>query len=108
MKPGGIDRDHTEHVARLPNIWQCFLGAVLVRLAYLFAMRTPFLPFDRSAYWTLASSLLLNGSLADGDMPVTDFEPLYPIFLAATRWLSGNSALIVQVIQLVVASIGTI
>jgi hypothetical protein len=108
MKPGGIDRDHTEHVARLPNIWRCFLGAVLVRLAYLFAMRTPFLPFDRSAYWTLASSLLLNGSLADGDTPVTDFEPFYPMFLAATRWLSGNSALIVQVIQLVIASIGTI
>jgi Dolichyl-phosphate-mannose-protein mannosyltransferase len=108
MKPGGIDRDQPEYVTRLPDIWQCFLAAVLLRLAYLFAMRTPFLPFDRSAYWTLASSLLLNGSLADGDMPVTDFEPLYPIFLAATRLLSGNSALIVQVIQLVIASIGAI
>jgi len=100
--------DRRLNVTRLPGVWQCCLVAVLVRLAYLFAMPTPFLPFDRSAYWALASGLLLNGSLADGGRPVTDFEPVYPVFLAATRWLSGNSALTVQVIQVVIASIGTI
>lgn len=89
-------------------IWQCFFAAVLLRLAYFVAVQTPFLPFEKSAYWGLASSLLLNGSLVDGGNRVTDFEPLYPIFLAATRLLTGDSALIAQMVQAVTASIGTI
>jgi hypothetical protein len=81
-----------------------FVAALILRLAYL-AMFRP--PFD-SVYWELATSILQNHSLTINRTPLIDFEPLYPLFLAATRLLVGDDPLKSQVGQATVASLGTI
>jgi hypothetical protein len=43
----------------------------------------------------------------DGNF-ITDFEPFYPVFLAVTRWVVGDHALIVQVFQTLIASLGSV
>ena len=86
-----------------PCLWPLILAALL-RLAYLFVVHPPF----ESVYWDLATSLLRDGSLAVDGHAVTDFEPLYPIFLAAARLVSRDHVLIVQMFQAVMASAGTI
>jgi hypothetical protein len=79
------------------------LGAVL-RLAYIVIFRPSF----ASVYWSLSSGLLNTGSLSVDGMTVTDFEPLYPMFLAGMRLLLGNDLLIVQGGQAIVASVGAV
>jgi hypothetical protein len=79
------------------------LGAVL-RLAYIFIFRPSF----ASVYWSLSSGLLDTGSLSVDGMTVTDFEPLYPMFVAGMRLLLGHDLLIVQGGQAIVASVGAV
>ena len=61
-----------------------------------------------SPYWALSGSLLRTASLAIDGTAVTDYEPLYPLFLAGARMLTGDRVLLVQVIQLSVASLGAV
>jgi 4-amino-4-deoxy-L-arabinose transferase-like glycosyltransferase len=75
--------------------------AIVARIAYLAAARPPF----QSEYWSLADGLLHNGSLAVGSVATTHFEPLYPIFLAASRAITGDRILLVQVVEAIVASL---
>lgn len=86
-----------------PCVW-LFLLAAFVRLSYLFIVRPPF----ESWYWKLATSLIQDGSLALDGVKTTDFEPLYPLFLAAVRVLARDQILIVQAAQGVMASVGAI
>jgi hypothetical protein len=79
------------------------VGAVL-RLTYSVIFRPPF----DSLYWSLSSGLLNTGSLSIDGMRVTDFEPLYPMFLGGMRLLLGDHPLIVQGGQAVVASVGAV
>jgi hypothetical protein len=81
-----------------------FLLAALPRLAYLLAIRPPF----DSVYWALSDGLLRDGSLAVDGTKLTDFEPLYPVFLAASRVLVRDSVFAVQVLQTAVASLGAV
>lgn len=81
-----------------------FALAALVRLTFLFVVRPPF----ATLYWDLSTSLLRDGALALDGGPTTDFEPLYPLFLAALRLFSKDHVLLVQALQTVIASIGTI
>jgi hypothetical protein len=81
-----------------------FVAALILRLAYLATFRPPF----DSVYWELATSILQDRSLAIDRAPIIDFEPLYPLFLAATRLLVGDDPLGSQVVQAAVASLGTI
>ncbi len=81
-----------------------FFLAALPRLAYLLAARPPF----DSAYWVLSSGLLRDGSLALDGVRLTDFEPVYPIFLAISRVLVGNHMFAVQVLQVAVTSTGAV
>jgi hypothetical protein len=81
-----------------------FSLAALVRLGYLFAFRPSF----ETDYWTLSTSLIHDGSLAIDGIRTTDYEPLYPVFLAVTRVLARDQVLIVQVIQLATASLGAV
>jgi len=76
--------------------------AFAVRIAYLLAARTPF----DSPYWLLSDSLLRDGSLSSsGTAATTDFEPLYPIFIAAARRLAGDRIVLVQILQAMLASL---
>ncbi len=81
-----------------------FALAAMVRLIFLLVVRPPF----ETLYWELSTSLLREGTLAIDGTRTTNFEPLYPLFLAALRLLSGDHVLIVQVFQTVIASLGTI
>jgi hypothetical protein len=84
--------------------WQLFALTAVIRLAYLFI----FHPSFETVYWALSTGLLHDCSLAvDGNF-ITDFEPFYPVFLALTRWLFGDHALIVQVFQTLIASLGSV
>lgn len=75
-----------------------------MRLAYLFALRPPF----DGVYWELSGSLLHHAAIAVDGVPATDFEPLYPIFLAGTRLVSGDHQLASQILQILFASMGAI
>jgi glycerol uptake facilitator-like aquaporin len=81
-----------------------FILAALPRLLYLLLEKPPF----DSDYWTLAGSLLRDGSLSFDGTRTTAFEPAYPLFLAMARVLSGHSVLLVQVIQCMVAACGAV
>jgi hypothetical protein len=78
--------------------------AFVPRLAYLLMFRPPF----ETTYWALAGTLLRTGSFASGGVRVTDFEPLYPIFLAACRAIAGDRAFVVQLFQIGVSSAGAV
>jgi 4-amino-4-deoxy-L-arabinose transferase-like glycosyltransferase len=81
-----------------------FLLALLPRVAYLLLFKPPF----ETTYWALADSLLRSRSLALDGVRVTDFEPLYPIFLAICRAITGDRALIVQLLQIAASSLGAV
>ena len=49
-----------------------------------------------------------TGTFTIDGFPVTDFEPLYPLFLAGARLIAGESALAVQLIQIALASAGAV
>src|SRR6267154_313668 len=83
----------------------CLWGfAAIVRLLYLAAARPPFTLY----YWDAASSLLQDGSLSSNGVKTAIFEPLYPLFLAAARWMVGDRPLLVQALQALVASAGAV
>jgi len=76
--------------------------AAAVRLAYLLAARPAFTIY----YWDAASSLLQDGSLSIDGVKTAALEPVYPLFLAAARFLVGDRPLLVQAVQALVASAG--
>jgi 4-amino-4-deoxy-L-arabinose transferase-like glycosyltransferase len=79
-----------------------FALASTVRLAYLFVSPPPFQDF----YWDLAGNWLQHGSLAIDAAKTTEFEPLYPLFLAAARWIARDHVQAVQAMQVLVAAAG--
>ncbi len=96
------DADIVLERSRVSPVWWLLLLALLVRLVYLLIVRPPF----ETVHWTLSTSLLRDGSFTVEGTPVTDFEPFYPLFLAAGRVLSGDRVLIVQALQVTAASFG--
>ncbi len=81
------------------------LVCALPRLVYLWATD---LPATTVYYWMLSDGWLKSGDLVVDGVPTTEFEPLYPAFLAAARWLTGDHAAGVIVIQIVVACVGAL
>ena len=59
-------------------------------------------------YWELSQNVLSSGVLGFDGRPSTAFEPLYPLFLAAARWLTGDTLTWVLVLQIAVASLGAV
>jgi 4-amino-4-deoxy-L-arabinose transferase-like glycosyltransferase len=76
--------------------------SLAARVAYLLFARPAFDGY----YWALSSSLVTSGTLALDGVRTARYEPLYPIFLAAARRLTGGSTLGVQLLQCAVASAG--
>ena len=81
-----------------------FCAAALPRLAYLLLIHPP----TESQYWALSGSLVRTGTFTIDGLPVTDFEPLYPLFLAGARLIARDSVLAVQLLQIAVASLGAV
>lgn len=81
-----------------------FLLALAPRLAYLLLSQPPY----TGEYWDLSTSLLSSGALAPRGVPITRFEPLYPLFLWMARAITGDLAFAVQVLQVAVASTGAV
>ena len=79
-----------------------FSLAAVPRLIYLFAASPRF----EDWHWTLATGLLQHGALEVNGARTTDFDPLYPVFLAAVRWVVGDRVTAVQTVQVLVASFG--
>jgi hypothetical protein len=77
---------------------------VLARLAALLYFPYP----DSNYYWTLSDNIVTNRSFALESGPTTYIEPLYPAFLAGARLLGGDALWIVMLVQIAVASAGTV
>lgn len=87
---------------RVGRLAAVFAGCALPRLAVFWL-----LPAPRPTYnWLLSDSLLYNQMFALDGAPTTYVEPLYPAFLAAVRWLSGDTATLVLMAQIGVAASG--
>ncbi|RPI57052.1 MAG: hypothetical protein EHM55_03265 [Acidobacteria bacterium] len=80
----------------------CFAAAA--RLTYLVSFPSSI----DSVYWSLADALVRTGSMALDGVPITDFGPGYPVFLAGVRMLAGDRAGIAQIVQILVASLGAV
>jgi hypothetical protein len=80
-----------------------FVLAALLRLVYLVVHP----PAALNVSWALSTSLLRDGSLAIGGRPTTQYEPLYPMFLAAARF-AFHAPFLVDLLQVLVASTGVV
>jgi 4-amino-4-deoxy-L-arabinose transferase-like glycosyltransferase len=65
-----------------------------------------FPPRTSGYYDELATSLLTTGTLGFDSVPSTYIEPLYPLFLAGARLVTGHSVELAIVLQIGVASFG--
>jgi hypothetical protein len=81
-----------------------FATALVPRVLYLLYAR----PAAANYQWDLASSVLADGSLSVDGIKTTAFEPLYPLFLAASRLLAGDHPALVRLIQCGVGAIGAV
>lgn len=81
-----------------------FATALVPRILYLWYAR----PAVENYQWALAESLLTDGSLSVDGIKTTAFEPLYPVFLAASRLFVGDRFALVRVIQCGVGAIGAV
>jgi 4-amino-4-deoxy-L-arabinose transferase-like glycosyltransferase len=81
-----------------------FAAALVPRVLYLLSAR----PAVENYQWGLASSLLTDGSLSLDGVKTTAFEPLYPLFLAASRLLAGDHFAPVRAIQCGVGALGAV
>ena len=81
-----------------------FAMALVPRVLYLLRAR----PAVENYQWELATSLLTDGSLSVDGVKTTAFEPLYPLFLAASRLLVGDHTALVRLIQCGVGAIGAV
>lgn len=77
-----------------------FLVCAIPRFLVLWIDPTP----EQTFYWFYSSALLEHGTLGLPGAPDTVVEPLYPAFLAAARWLTGDTVAAVLGIQVIVAS----
>lgn len=106
MPPAGVALNATSELrgrrSGLAPTALVFGLALVVRLVSLFVMRPAF----DSVYWSLSNGLVRDGSLASDGIRTTAIEPLYPLFLALTRIVVGDSQPIVQAAQCIVASLG--
>jgi hypothetical protein len=65
-------------------------------------------PRFEGPYWLLSESLLKGGSLSLGGVKTTEFEPGYPLFLAALRVIAHDHIVVIQLGQVAVSCAGAI
>ena len=79
-----------------------FMLCALPRLLFLWLSPPPELTF----YWLYASNLLEHETFGAHGIPDTYVEPLYPLFLAAARQVSGDRLAVVLGAQVAFAAVG--
>lgn len=79
-----------------------FLLCLAPRLLALLWFPAP----ERTHYWGLASGLLLDHAFRVDGVSTTYIEPLYPVFLAAARFVTGERLALVLILQAAVAALG--
>ena len=79
-----------------------FILCALPRLIALWLAAAP----EETFYWVYSSSLLEHGTLGLAGTPDSIVEPLYPVFLAAARYLTGDRLTLLLTLQILVASAG--
>ena len=79
-----------------------FLLCLVPRLFALLWLPAP----ELTHYWGLASGLLVEHAFRIDGVSTTYIEPLYPAFLAAARFVTGERLTLVLVLQSAVASLG--
>jgi len=84
-----------------------FALCLIPRLLYLVAARKTEAPGENS-YWILSENLLYRGTLSFGAAPTTDYEPLYPAFLAFSRWIAQDRFWLVMTFQSIAASLAAV
>lgn len=77
------------------------------RLVYLLVSQEPVEP-PSNTYWRLSDSLLQHGTLGFEGEKTTAFEPLYPLFLTLSRWITKDNFFFVLILQLGISSIGCV
>jgi 4-amino-4-deoxy-L-arabinose transferase-like glycosyltransferase len=84
-------------------VW-LFVLALLVRVLYLGFARAPHETYS----WRLADGLLRDGSLVIGGAKTSAYEPLYPVFLAIARRLTGDRMMLVRTVQSALGAFGAV
>ena len=79
-----------------------FLLCALPRLIVLSLAAAP----EETFYWIYSSSVLDHGTLGLAGTPDSIVEPLYPVFLAAARYLTGDRLTLLLTLQILVAGAG--
>lgn len=75
-----------------------FVLAALIRVLHLLVLAPAF----EGYHWEMATELLRSGTIGDASGKQTEFDPLYPLFLAAVRLVAGDNPFSVQLVQLMV------
>ena len=87
------------------RLWFGLFGlAALPRGLYLVVMRPAFEPY----HWEVSDSLLQHDIFGINGIHTSLYQPLYPLFLAATRLLSRDNVLFIQAAQLAIDSVGAV
>jgi hypothetical protein len=81
-----------------------FVVAFVPRLIYILASDATFDGY----YWRVADSLLTRGALTLDGVPTAQYEPLYPMFLAFARALSGEQLQVVRALQAAIDALGAV
>jgi hypothetical protein len=76
--------------------------AAFPRLLYLAVARPSFELF----HWDVATHMLRYGAFRDAAGPLTEFDLLYPLFLAIGRLMFGDHPAAIQLLQIAVDSVG--
>jgi len=89
-----------------PQRYALYVGlfglAALPRGLYLLVAKPSFELF----HWGVATDLLQYGAIRDASGPLTEFDPLYPVFLALGRLIFGDRPVAIQLLQIAVDSLG--
>jgi hypothetical protein len=81
-----------------------FVAALAPRVTYLLVSHSTFDGY----YWRVADSLLTNGSLSIDGVATAQYEPLYPLFLAAGRFVAGDHLQLIRTLQAAIDSLGAV
>lgn len=84
----------------------CFISALYFIPRFIFLCVNFPVSDLLSFYWDLSDSLLHDGILGAKGIKTTWFEPLYPLFLAAARWITSDQKFLVLLFQIVIGTIG--
>ncbi len=95
-----LDRMTTDRARNLA----VFLLALVPRLGYVFAGHPRF----QFEHWDLATSIVQHGTLGFAGVPTTRFEPLYPLFIAGLRTLTGGRVVAAQCLQAAVGAFAAV